>query len=409
MTRLLISSLLLVTVAMLAPPRVLASEDREVERLALGAPADEVVSLGRDMPIRRALEILSAVARESEGKIIIDLEKRGDPIGMDVVNVPWRKALEIILRSNALSYKEFQDHYLVSGVAGAAGDGGLADLVTADQREVVISATFFEADRKQIREIGIDWSALVGSSGGSVDFFGATNVTDDLLTVDFGQSEIASNFTLSGMLRTFESENLGEIIASPRVTVLTGRRGRVQVGTDFSIKTRDFAGNVIDNFFSTGTILTVSPEVVEVEGMAFVHLIIEAERSSAIPDAVSTQIKKDQASTEVFLLDGEETVLAGLFSTEELHVRKGLPFLKDLPGWLLGIRYLAGYDRVEVTEKELVIVIGADLVPRLGTRVQEKLEQVRGRTVRSGRDILDQMQSDVREALDAKRPPTGSQ
>jgi len=76
---------------------------------------------------------------------------------------------------------------------------------------------------------------------------------------------------------------------------------------------------------------------------------------------------------------------------------------------LLGIRYLAGYDRVEVTEKELVIVIGADLVPRLGTRVQEKLEQVRGRTVRSGRDILDQMQSDVREALDAKRPPTGSQ
>ncbi|MAE70237.1 MAG: hypothetical protein CME06_07180 [Gemmatimonadetes bacterium] len=385
-----------------AAPSARAADDREIGRLARGASADEIVSLGRDMPIRRAMEVLSAIAKESEGKVIIDLDKRGDPIGIDIVNVPWHKAFEMILRSNALSYKEFKDHYLVSAVDGVAGDGGLADMVTADQREVVISATFFEADRKQIKEIGIDWSALLGSSSDQIEFLGATNVTDDVFKAKLEETELASNFSLSGTLKAFESENIGEIIASPRITVLTGRRGRVQVGTDFSIKTRDFAGNVIDNFFSTGTILTVSPEVIEVEGMSFIHLLIEAERSSAIPDAVSTQIKKDQASTEVFLLDGEETVLAGLFSTEELHVRKGIPFLRNLPSWMLGLRYLTGYDRVEVTEKELVIVIGAELVPRLDERLQDKVEQARGHRVRAARDALDQIQYDVRSALDAK-------
>ncbi len=390
-------------------PTAHAADDKEIARLAQGAPADEVVSLGRDMPIRRAIEVLSAVAKESEGKVIIDLDRRGDPIGIDIVNVPWHKAFEMILRSNALSYKEFKDHYLVSAVDGVAGDGGLADMVTADQREVVISATFFEADRKQIREIGVDWSALLGSSGDQVEFLGATNVTDDVFKVRVGETEVVSNFTLSGAFKAFESENLGEIIASPRITVLTGRRGRVQVGTDFSIKTRDFAGNVIDNFFSTGTILTVSPEVIEVEGMSFIHLVIEAERSSAIPDAVSTQIKKDQASTEVFLLDGEETVLAGLFSTEELHVRKGIPFLKNLPSWLLGIRYLTGYDRAELSEKELVIVIGAELVPRLDERLRERVEQARGSRVRAARDALDRIQDDVRSALDAKELSTEPQ
>ena len=38
-------------------------------------------------------------------------------------------------------------------------------------------------------------------------------------------------------------------------------KGRIQVGSDFSVRTRDFAGNTVEKFFPTGTIIEVTPHV----------------------------------------------------------------------------------------------------------------------------------------------------
>lgn len=54
--------------------------------------------------------------------------------------------------------------------------------------------------------------------------------------------------SVEGVLQFFESENLGEVIARPKVTVRDKMKGRIQIGSDISIKQRDFAGNVIDAF-----------------------------------------------------------------------------------------------------------------------------------------------------------------
>jgi type IV pilus assembly protein PilQ len=68
------------------------------------------------------------------------------------------------------------------------------------------------------------------------------------------------------------------------------------------------------------------------------------------------------------MLNGEETVLGGLFVNEETTVRNGIPFLKDLPWWVFGIRYLTGSDETIVRKKELIILIKAELVPTLKER-----------------------------------------
>jgi type IV pilus assembly protein PilQ len=390
---------------LLLPTATRASDDAKVSKLAgrnRAASVEEFVSLQGSTPLQEALGILSALARKTEGRVIINLSKANPAIGVDIINMPWLKAFEIVCRSNGLTYKVFQDHYLVRTAEGTQAGGEGVEQLSADRREVMISATFFEADRKRIREAGVDWLAsFTGSASGSAELSAGEAVSEELFQLE-GAKDLTSSLSLTAYLRALESENIGEIIASPQVTVLSGQQGRIQVGTDFSIKTRDFAGNVIDNFFSTGTILTVEPDVIETEGLSFVHLKIEAERSSAIPDAVSTQIKKNQASTHVFLLDGEETALAGLFSAEELHVRKGIPFLKDLPWWFLGIRYLAGYERKETTEKELVIVLGAELLPTLHERLEAKKREARASNVRAARERLHEMQQSVREAIDAQ-------
>ncbi len=399
-----------VAVAAIAPLLLLASpapaaDDAVVTNLAnrnRAAAPDEFVSLQRDTPLKEAFGILSALANKTEGRVIINLATANPAIGVDIINMPWLKAFEMICRSNGLTYKVFRDHYLVRAAAGAKPGAEGEEQLSADRREVMISATFFEADRKKIREAGVDWLvSLTGSTSGSAELSAGEAVSEELFNIQ-GEKSLTSSLSLTTYLKALESENVGEIIASPQVTVLSGQQGRIQVGTDFSIKTRDFAGNVIDNFFSTGTILTVEPDVIETEGLSFVHLKIEAERSSAIPDAVSTQIKKNQASTHVFLLDGEETALAGLFSTEELHVRKGIPFLRDLPWWVFGIRYLTGYERKETTEKELVIVLGAELLPTLHERMEAKKKEVRASNVRAARERLHEMQGAVRQAIDAQ-------
>ena len=69
------------------------------------------------------------------------------------------------------------------------------------------------------------------------------------------------------------------------------------------------------------------------------------------------------------MLDGEETVIGGLFINEETKVRTGVPVLKDLPWWFFGLRYIFGSDDIKVNKKELVILIKAELVPTIKERL----------------------------------------
>ncbi len=139
----------------------------------------------------------------------------------------------------------------------------------------------------------------------------------------------------TAMFRFFESQNLGEIIASPTITVRDRQKGRIQIGSDFSIKQRDFSGNVIDKFYSAGSIINVVPYVYSKKGIDYILLKLEAERSSFFPSELTTEVKKTSASSDVLLLDGEETVIGGLYINEETIARTGIPFLKDLPWWVL--------------------------------------------------------------------------
>ena len=92
------------------------------------------------------------------------------------------------------------------------------------------------------------------------------------------------------------------------------------------------------------------------------------------------KFEKTSASTQIVMLNGEETILGGLFSNERTTERVGIPFLKDLPWWVFGIRYLTGSDKVVTTKKELVILIKAELVPTLkerlaGPRVENPIKE----------------------------------
>ena len=335
---------------------------------------DEIITLSSSMSFEQAFNILSKISERKEGKTIIDPMHRQGQIDVEIVNMPWKKALEIILKANRLSFIEHDKFYEISGEAKPVSPEEKP--IEIGSREIRIEAIFFEGDRQALEEVGIDWTALViganNSDSSSFTVRGASQVTDNIVEGNLRYS--ASNMfnrhdvELTSMLRAFEKDDLGRILAHPLLVVLSGKEGRIQVGQDFSIKTLDFAGNIIDKFFSVGTILTVKPTVYTENDMDFIHLVIHMERSNVTPDPISTIVNKSEANTQVLLLNGETTVLGGLYSRDNRELRKGIPFLKDLPWWVFGLRYLFGYSLSSTYDRELIVVLRANLLPKLEAR-----------------------------------------
>ncbi len=366
-------------VMMLPAGRLVAQQNIPYEMQEYVNP-DELVTLSSDTAFEEAIRILNSFAKEYEDKVIINQSNISGPIGLNIPTMHWRQALNYIATVNDLYVERTPEYYEVKprpGKTAGKEESPREQQITMGTREVKISATFFEGNRRLLRELGVDWSVIKNGKV-TIDAAGAQNVSQsELFTVDVDWMEIAeTGWQISEMFSTFEASNEGEILSSPTIKVVEGKEGFIQVGQDFSIKQRDIAGNVTDQFFSVGTILEVTPYVIRRGDTSFIHLEIRAEKSTAQPDPVSTIINKQESETQVLLLNGEETVIAGLYSTDESTVRRGIPFLKDLPPWFFGLRYIFGYDSKDVSKRELVIFMKAEIVPSLEGRMESILDNM---------------------------------
>lgn len=353
-------------------------------------PGAAVVTISKNATVNQAIEVLSNIAKQTINKIIVLDTEIDDVVGIEITNLNWYKTLEIIAKLHNLQIIE-KPNFIKLIQQTKYTEEQIPDIlkgVSFQTREVNISAIFFELDVNKSRESGINWRVI---------FLGA----DNIINLQFGESNVGPtsqesqtgskslnigamgnfktgkyNIDASTLFNLLESNKLGEIIASPQITVRDRVKGEIQVGSDFSTREKDFAGNTIERFYSTGTIIRVTPYVMEENGKEYILLDLDVERSTALPGQISTEVKKTKANTNVLLLNGEETVIGGLFINEERLEREGIPFLKDLPWWFLGIRYLAGRDVLVNSKKELIIVLKAKLNPSLNERLAKKEKSV---------------------------------
>jgi general secretion pathway protein D len=363
--------------------QIFAQKDLE-KTLSQYVNPEEIVTISENLSFDQAVSILSKVSEKISGKKIVATFSSSQPIGVQIEKLPYKKALLIIVQYNGFVYDEGEDVIVVkrkeTGEEVKSTDAFFADINT---REVKISCVFFEANTDKMHQMGINWTFLLSGSDKS---FGAE--IKSFITSDQSSTSNTNNqetkFDVTGsstfnagdyvgdataVFRAFETDNLGEIIASPNITVRNNTKGRIQIGSDFSIKTRDFSGNITDKFFSTGSIIEVTPHIYNQDGIDYVLLDLIVDRSSASPSELTTEIKRTNASTQVLMLNNEETVIGGLYVNDELTERSGIPFLKDLPWWVLGIRYLTGYDKITISKKEVIILVRVELLPTLKERV----------------------------------------
>lgn len=405
-----------------------ASPQEQLEKKLSGVYRPlELVSITAYASYDQTIKMLSAVSELVTGKSIVSSVSIPNPIGVEIIKMPYMDALNLIVYSFDLTYEVKETSILIrtrEEQTKIKEDLPSDDIWAAfDTREVKISAIFFEADVEKSRKVGIDWAILLAGNGitlggelrteaqfedkfpGILGGIGSGSSSDgdqgeepgfDLGTItEFTTGQFTG--TAKALLRFFESENLGEIISSPTITVRDGQTGRIQVGEDFSIKQRDFSGNVLDKFYSAGTIIEVTPYVYNKDGIDYILLKLMAERSSFFPTVLTTVIKKTQATTDILMLDGEETIIGGLYINEETIVRNGIPFLKDLPWWVFGIRFLTGSDETIIRKKEVIIVIRVELLPTLLQRslLKRKFENLIRDKIRQDDFELNQIKPDM--------------
>lgn len=325
------------------------------------------VSIGSELQINDALQILETFSLQEKKKKLMNLSNYNGPINIPINNLPWTRALDLIVLQNRLIINEYPGYIAVENIPEPPKNAEAPPVpmvVEAKDKQVRIKAVAMLADRSYLKSLGIDWSTVVnGEVTINAGFAGASQLSSLMNLSGSGSTEVGRyQVNVNTLIKAMEMNQKGNILAQPNILVSSGKRGYIQVGQDISIKTADEAGNTTDAFFATGVILDVAPTVVEVDGVEVIHLKLNIERSSGVPSAVSTIITKSKSNTEVYLYDNEETVIGGLFDTDETRVRSGIPFLKDLPWWVFGIRYLAGYNTLEKKERELVITIKAEIV-----------------------------------------------
>ena len=420
----------------LATPAFVQAQELPSERqFRTYIPPDQLVSFLPSTPFDRFIEFLNPVFERVTGKQVIDPETRTEPIGVSIAGMHFLDALELVLSYKGLAYRETDRIFLVEeapevslvqgteaarlGQTSVSPDGKPVEAVASlGSREIQINAVLFDLNVSKARELGLDWNVFFGEQAGGGGAQGAdfSVKTDQLFS---GFEDIISTPDQIGMseltqfFRLLESEGIGETVANPQVSVLSGEKGRIQIGSDVPIQVRDFAGNTITQFFSTGIIVDVTPTLIS-EALAdtagapildFIHMEVLVEKSSSRPSAAGPVIDKNTANTRVVLLDGEQTVIGGLYSTEESLSRRGIPVLKDLPGWFFGLRYVFGYTQENVSQKELLIVLQANVVDDLQTRADRPFEV--NLLQRQRREVKENIRRFSEPVLDEMKKPSG--
>ena len=262
--------------------------------------------------------------------------------------------------------------------------------------QIMITAKLVVVNSELARELGVDWTAAVGSASltpgtaslasgaaaanssrisGAIQSFPNGKGTSPAV----GKASTAITASLlDNNLQIAISNLMGdastEVLASPQVSTLDNTEARVFMGDQVSIRVIDDSGESSTKMVETGIKLTVTPHVT---GDNRILLDLYPQNNSyGYDEKGEIVISTQEAKTKVVVADGETVVIGGLTRNENTQSESGIPFLKDIP--LLG--NLFEYTRKAITKKDLVIFVTPRIIRNYigNIPISEKSEEKSG-------------------------------
>ncbi|WP_299079997.1 type IV pilus secretin PilQ [uncultured Paraglaciecola sp.] len=134
-------------------------------------------------------------------------------------------------------------------------------------------------------------------------------------------------------LSALETENKGEVIASPRITVANQHEAYIEQGTEIPYVQATSSGATSVEFKKAVLSLKVTPHITP-DNRIIMDLVVTQDTrgdtvSTSTGDAVA--IDTQEINTQVLVENGETVVLGGIFQQNSSNDERKIPLLGDLP------------------------------------------------------------------------------
>lgn len=398
----------------------------------------------QDMDLKAILHTLGDFAGIN---IVISDDVQGS-MALNLVNVPWDQALDIILKSKGLGKRQegnvmmiapadiiaqreqqeleankqqeelaplrtelIQVNYakaaeiagiLQAGLGGGSGDSKSVGIlsergsVTIDQRtntilvqdvatkiedvrrlvaqldipvrQVLIEARIVTADDGFARDLGSRFGVSDVMNSGEVngDFNVNLPIANPAGSLGLSFARLQDGIVVDMELSALESENRGEVVASPKVITANQKEAYIKAGEEIPYLQGASSGASNVQFKEAVLELKVTPQITP-DGRVILDLAITQDTrgenviftnpdggGSAGAPAINTQ----EIGTQVLVDNGETIVLGGIFQHRTTYDESKVPLLGDIP--LLG--WLFKNTQREDTKQELLIFVTPKII-----------------------------------------------
>ena len=234
----------------------------------------------------------------------------------------------------------------------------IAEIKKADQtpQQIMIEVVIIDVQLDDDTEIGVNWDRLFEPKRDE----SYTQILTDTLS---GTATLGADFSIlkagiSGTIHALQQTKDVEILASPRVLVVSGQQAFIETIEEipFQEVSDTSAGGVgaltSTRFKEVGITLKVKATVTDEQEIL---MTIEPEQSVKTGESINDVpvVDKRGIKTTLLMEDGQVVVMGGLRRKETRITSDKIPLLGDLP--LIG--FLFSNDKEEVSHSELVILI----------------------------------------------------
>ncbi len=257
--------------------------------------------------------------------------------------------------------------------------------------QVLIEVTIAEVSRTKDLNVGL--SGVARTNNGKADSASlpsAAGARDFILKLTGGSGVIDYNVAINALQSRGNTHvlSLPVIIAQNNIqAVLNVGQSRPFVQVNQSVTTGTVPTTVQTiQYIDVGTTLTITP-LINPDG--YVNLVVDQTDNSATNEVQfnAPVISKREASTQVFLRDGQTTVIGGLAGKSSSKTVEGIPILSKIP--IIG-GFLFGHTVETQTTSELYLFLTPHIVS--GDADIDRLRDA----IKNGTELLTQVPLDAR-------------
>ena len=213
--------------------------------------------------------------------------------------------------------------------------------------QILIEAKIIEANENYQKNIGLSNGVSVGydplrdtssgSASGAGFSFNSTGSNAISATIAVYKRLVGLDFKL----QLLESESKGRVISTPRIVTQNKKPATITSSNQTSFRVQQLATGTapavatFQNISATLN-LTVTPQVTN-DGAISMNISLSKGSFGIRPSAdAPPNLNTRNISTNVLVDNGSTVVIGGLYQTDLLETKSGIPFLRDLPlvGWL---------------------------------------------------------------------------